>query len=367
MQEGKIELRGTCWLLRYREPVLVNGKVVMKQTSRKLATYGDRYRTEKSVRALADEILTPINAKTTPAQSAQTLKLFIEHVYLPYVRETLKPSTAMTYKVLWKLLEPHTDGDEMAKMRTSDIDALLKAVAASKALAHNTHRKLKRFLSAVFREARRRDLVTSDPVSDAKIPRGKPTAETEAYTLDELAALLKVLPEPGRTAVLVAGLTGLRVSEIKGLRWEDYDGHVLNVQRSVWQGHVTDTKTLKSRAAVPVIEPVRDALAAHRKRTPGDGFIFAGGSGKPLRLENTLRRDMKPALEKAELEWKGWHAFRRGVGTILNQLGVDAKTIQTILRHANVTTTETFYIKPVDADAVKAMKKLAAAFRKATK
>jgi integrase len=367
MQKGKIELRGNCWLLRYREPVLVDGKVVMRQTSRKLATYSDEYRTEKSVRPLADEILTPINAKTAPAQSAQTLGLFIEHVYLPYVRETLKPSTAQTYKVLWRLLEPHTNGDAMADMRTSDVDALLKAVAAKKALAHNTHRKLKRFLSAVWREARRRDLVSNDPVSDAKIPRGKPTEETEAYTLDELAALLKVLPEPGRTAVLVAGLTGLRVSEIKGLRWEDYTGKELHVRRSVWQGKVSDTKTITSRAAVPVVEPVRDALSAHRKRTPGNGYLFVGGTGQPLRLENTLRREMKPALKKSKLEWKGWHGFRRGVGTILNQLGVDSKTIQTILRHANVATTETFYVKPVDAEAVKAMKKLAAAFRKATK
>jgi integrase len=367
MQKGKIELRGNCWLLRYREPVLVDGKVVMKQTSSKLATYGDRYRTERSVRPLADEILTPINAKTAPAQSAQTLKLFIEHVYLPHVRETLKPSTAQTYKILWRVLEPHTNGDAMADWRTSDVDALLKSVASKKVLAHNTHRKLKRFLSAVWREARRRDLVNNDPVSDAKIPRGKPTAETEAYTLDELAVMLKVLPEPGRTAVLVAGLTGLRVSEIKGLMWDDYDGQVLNVRRSVWQGHVSDTKTLTSRAAVPVVEPVREALAAHRKRTPSNSYIFAGGTGNPLRLENDLRRYMKPALEKGEIEWKGWHGFRRGVGTILNQLGVDTKTIQTILRHANVTTTETFYVKPVDAEAVKAMKKLAAAFRKATK
>jgi integrase len=208
--------------------------------------------------------------------------------------------------------------------------------------------------------------VSNDPVSDAKIPRGLPMAETESYTLDELAAMLKVVPEPGRTAVLVAGLSGLRISEIKGLRWEDYDGNVLNVRRSVWQGKVSDTKTLTSRAAVPVVGPVRDALAAHRKRTPGNGYIFAGGTGNPLRLENDLRRYMKPAMDKAGIQWKGWHGFRRGVGTILNQLGVDSKTIQTILRHANVTTTETFYVKPVEAEAVKAMKRLAAAFKKAT-
>jgi integrase len=44
-------------------------------------------------------------------------------------------------------------------------------------------------------------------------------------------------------------------------------------------------------------------------------------------------------------EWHGWHAFRRGLGTNLAELGVDELTIQRILRHANVATTRAHYIK----------------------
>jgi integrase len=76
---------------------------------------------------------------------------------------------------------------------------------------------------------------------------------------------------------------------------------------------------------------------------------------------------MMPALKKAKIEWRGWHAFRRGVGTILNGLGVDAKTIQSILRHARVETTTAFYVKPVDAAAKAAMGKLSKAFAKRMK
>jgi hypothetical protein len=39
-----------------------------------------------------------------------------------------------------------------------------------------------------------------------------------------------------------------------------------------------------------------------------------------------------------------WHAFRRGLGTRLNEVGVDGKTIQSILRHADISTTQAYYI-----------------------
>ena len=52
------------------------------------------------------------------------------------------------------------------------------------------------------------------------------------------------------------------------------------------------------------------------------------------------------------------HAFRRGLATNLHRLGVPDKTIQRILRHANVAVTQNCYIKTVDADAATAMRSL---------
>ena len=57
-------------------------------------------------------------------------------------------------------------------------------------------------------------------------------------------------------------------------------------------------------------------------------------------------------------EWHGWHAARRGLGTNLYRLGVPEKTIQAILRHANVSTTNTYYIKSAADDTRAAMAKL---------
>jgi integrase len=364
MQRGQIKRRGNIWLVRYWVDVIgEDGEIARKRVAKRLAKVGGEYRTSASVQHLADELLAPINAGA-PAESTLTLKAFVEKHYLPSVAGHLKPSTVHTYKTLWRLVGPHVNGIELREYRTSHVDGLLAEIGA-RGLAHTTNKKTKAFLSAIFREARRRDLITGDPVRDARLPRGKAHSVTEAYTLDEVVAMLKVLPEPGRTAVLVAALTGLRVSEIRGLRWEDYTGEVLNVRRSVWRTAVTDTKTLTSAAPVPVVGPVRDALKEQRGRANGSPWIFPGDRcGRPLRLENTLRREMRPALKAARIPWRGWHAFRRGVGTILNGLGVDAKTIQAILRHARVETTQAFYVRPVDAAAKAAMGKLSAAFAK---
>jgi integrase len=112
---------------------------------------------------------------------------------------------------------------------------------------------------------------------------------------------------------------------------------------------------------------VRRALEAHRKRTPDSGYIFAGSTGEPLRIENVYRRDMKEIFEKNKIQWRGWHAFRRGLGTNLNALGADVKIIQGILRHSDVSTTMAFYVKPIAKQSHAAMKKLEKAFKKSAR
>jgi integrase len=368
MQKGKIELRGSCWLLRYREPVLVAGKTKMRQTSCKLATYSHEHRTEQSVRPLADLILAPINAKTALPESDLTLRGFLEHVYLPHVEQDLRPSTSHSYKTVFKLVEPHLNGLALRDARTSHVEEMLRAVAGRKELARTTLANARNFLSGAFRYAIRTDRFNrGNPVREVKTPKGARPVNTHAYTLDEVTGMLKVLPEPARTAVLVAALTGLRSCEVRALAWTDFTGDQLNVTRSAWRTHVGETKTAGSAAPVPVVPFLRDALIAHRKCTPGNGFIFAGETGKPLVLANLTRRVIAPALKKAAIPWYGWHAFRRGVGSVLHELGVPDKDIQAILRHANVATTQRFYIQVPSAASKAAMKKLETAFRREMK
>jgi hypothetical protein len=62
-------------------------------------------------------------------------------------------------------------------------------------------------------------------------------------------------------------------------------------------------------------------------------------------------------------EWRGWYAFRRGAATLATSLD-SPLAAKSLLRHANVATTEQFYIKSVPAEAVRAVEKMDALFQK---
>jgi integrase len=120
---------------------------------------------------------------------------------------------------------------------------------------------------------------------------------------------------------------------------------------------VGQPKTDARDGAVPVIPPLRKLLDAYKKKFPpnGSGFIFYGDKrGFALHLDNLSRRIIVPIMSK---KWAGWHTFRRGLGTRLFYLGTDAKTVQSILRHVNVSTTMAHYIIPDPAEARVAMEK----------
>jgi integrase len=364
MQNGSIIKHGKWWMLRYYERTQ-DGR---RQVAKKLAQVGPEFPDKHSVKHLTHEVLAPINGKMTRPMSVDTVEHFLENVYLPHCDEVLRPSTANGYRGTYNMLKPYLDGDrQLREVRTSDVERWLRDLAKKKKLAHTSYRNMKNFLSGAFRYAKRTDAITENPARDVVIPRGKPAGATHAYTLDEIQAMLAVLGEPARTVVLTFALTGLRLSELKGLKWEDIVDDEIRVSRSVWSGKVSETKTLSSHAAVPMLSIVADALRDHRARETGDGYIFHGRSGQPLRMENILRREMLDAFDEAKIEWQGWHAFRRGLATNLYALGAPDKTIQAILRHANVSTTMAYYVRPVPGASHAAMDKLANAFRQSEK
>src|SRR5271165_5130634 len=206
--------------------------------------------------------------------------------------------------------------------------------------------------------------------------------KTKTDVVKEIHTILSGLPEPAGTAFAIAAFMGLRHGEIRGLQWENYQNEEMQVSRSIWNGRVTDPKTRKGRAPVPVIRPLAERLELHRLRcgNPQTGPIFANALGKPLALSSITNRLILPSLNICERcgkresnhqkanhaykrdnripEWHGWHAARRGLGSNLYRLGVPDMVIQRILRHANVSTTATYYIKTAADDVRNAMAKL---------
>jgi integrase len=61
--------------------------------------------------------------------------------------------------------------------------------------------------------------------------------------------------------------------------------------------------------------------------------------------------------------WSGFHGFRRGLATNLFDLGVHPKIIQGLLRHGDISSTMSFYIRERDTETRAALQKLEDAIR----
>jgi len=117
----------------------------------------------------------------------------------------------------------------------------------------------------VFKCAERWSIVElgKNPVSLVRVKNGsKRLKRPRVLDVDEFFELLKHLGEPYRTTVLVAQCVGLRVSEILGLQWGDFNFEDRSVlaQRSVVGGRVDDVKTEYSRDDVPLDARLAEVL-----------------------------------------------------------------------------------------------------------
>ena len=360
--------RGGMWVLRFYEDRIANGQVKRVRRSQNLAPVGNAYPNKTQVKPLAEKILAGLASSQGGGQIDGTLTLgeFVETRYFPHIDQRiqmsgefhLEPSTVKGYRDIWKF---HGKDNAIATIRVRDFrteHAQGFLVGLDQSLSHQTHLRIKAFLSGVFNRAKQVGAISGvNPVDNTKAGGTKKKFKGVAYTLDVIQDMLEKLPEPARTVCATAAFTGLSASELRGLRWTDYNGMHLTVGQKVWRRHVGQPKTEAREGAVPVIPALRKILGDYRERFPPKklDFIFRGNKmGFALNLDNVSRRVITPILGK---EWAGWHSFRRGLGTRLFYMGTDAKTVQTILRHANVSTTMAHYIIPDPAEAQAAMEK----------
>jgi integrase len=301
VQQGQIFRRNGTWYVRFYQDEIKDGAPIRRRVCARLARYSDDYRSKKDVAPLVAQILSPVNSGDAQPEGSLTLTEFVEQRYLPSRGKKLRPSTMRSYRDLFRSLVRDRLGDiRLRDFHTKDGQHYFDKLADEMPhLSHQSLLRVKALLSSVFTYAKQEDALRgANPMQGVKVEgrRYKPTRH--AYALEDIQAMVTKLPEPARTVVLVAGFSGLRLSEIRGLRWEDYTGPDLRVARSVWRTHVGPTKTEASGDnPVPVIPILRTALDEHRKRYTGDGFIFAGERrGTPLHLDNLARRVITPII-----------------------------------------------------------------------
>jgi len=392
-QRGQIKHHGSNWIFVYYAGD--------KRTHAVLAPFAlYPFRNPEQVREKftdkINELLRPVNASVPSAAMMDGLlniEKYINEVYWKRCEQRqqleganhMEPSTIHGYR---KIFNKHIVGEPVAsipiaRFTTKDGQDWLDSMPQN--LSHKTHLRVRAFLSGVLTTALQSNVISGVNPMDATKAGGKSKGRKEseltprelkirksnehAYEHAEIALMLDKLPEPARTVCAVAAFTGLTRSEIPALKWEDYQDREIHVSRKKWRDHIGEPKTEAREAAVPVAPLLQEILAkykANKDFPPVDGgWMFYGQKEKkPIDMDNLSRREIPQHINGA---WFGWHAFRRGLGTRLNDMGMNAVDIQNILRHANIATTLAYYTFPNPQKAKAGLKKLTETVRKTYK
>ena len=92
--------------------------------------------------------------------------------------------------------------------------------------APGTKAKIKGLMSSLFEHAIRWQMVPVNPMNSVR-QSSKRLARPDVLTLAEIKGIMAEITTPAiRVAVLVAAMTGLRRSEVRGLQWRDIDFHL---------------------------------------------------------------------------------------------------------------------------------------------
>ena len=170
-------------------------------------------------------------------------------------------------------------------------------------------------------------------------------------------ALVALIREPYGTMVYVAVYTGLRVSELIGLRWRSVNQDSITVEERYCRGDWGAPKSEASNATIPVNPDVIERLhrlkdivvevkagravrryQATKANGPEDLVFPSVVKGVPMRDNNILVRHIKPAATKLGVPWVNWQVLRRSYATWLNMVGANAKDAQALMRRSRAST-----------------------------
>ncbi len=189
--------------------------------------------------------------------------------------------------------------------------------------------------------------------------------------------LLQAIPEPYATMVYVAIYTGLRVSELAALRWDDIHQESITIDERYCRGDWGAPKSESSNATIGVNRCVVEKIhrmkiltvtvkagrAVRKYRVvkfdgPNDLVFQSVKDGKPIRDNNILTRFIKPAARKLGLGWVNWRSLRTSHAVWLKMAGADVKDAQGQMRHSRASTTLDIYQQFVPESQQRVVEKL---------
>jgi integrase len=359
-QSPEPKREGKWWYLLFWQDEFENGRRVRKRKRIKLAP---ATMPKREVEKIAAESLRPMNQGLVPLGSATSFEDYVESTYKPVVMPLLAKSTRDRSKSVIELhLKPVFGPSPLRDLTPLTAQRFLSGMANSP-LSHESQDKVRDVLSAILGSAVQYGLLVKNPVEGLKLPPAKTGRRSKPYvTPPQFHALVALIAEPYASMVFVAVYTGLRPSELVGLRWRNVHSDSICIDERCCRGDWGAPKSEASNATVAVTEDVIARI--HRLKTltidvragramrhyravksdgPDDLVFQSPATGEPMRDNNVLVRHLKPAGRKLGIGWVNWQALRRSFATWLKMAGADVKDAQALMRHSRASTTLDIY------------------------
>ena len=377
-QDPRPKRRGKWWTIQVRRDDFVGGQLKRNKTRARIAPATV---SEREARKIAAEYLRPQNQGLEMIGSATNFSEYVENTYKALLMPLMAKTTQeRTRGVIANYLVP-----EFGKLALRDLSPLtlqryFSGLAASP-LAHESKDKIRDVLSSILGSAVQYGLLVKNPVEGIRIPadkRGKRKTKPHV-TPEQFEQLVKLIPEPYASMVYVAVWTGLRISELIGLRWEDVGTDSLTVDERCCRGDWDAPKSDASNATIGVERCVIERINRLKQLTvnvkagravrhykvvksdrPEDLVFQSVRTAAPMRDNNILSRHIKPAARKLGLPWINWRCLRTSHATWMVEAGANPKDVQGQMRHSRISTTMDIYAQFVPESQRRALAKMSA-------
>lgn len=370
--------RGAVYYLRYR---FEDGRQVQKLlgpawTERSRPPAG--YYTRKTAEQELQSVLVKAREGTLPGSQPRSGRTFEDACadWLRYVEHDKQraPSTVSDYSnVVRAALLPEFGRDTpLEHITTARIEAYRERLLDEGRLTRRSIQKVLVLLFAVLKRAKRRGWIPSNPAEDVERVTVKRSGDFNVLASVDVAAVARAAESEQDAALYtVAAFTGLRLGELRALRWRDLDfaKQTVIVRSSYTHGRPGPPKSGKVRS-VPLIDQAAAALDALSRRpmfVGSDDLVFCTEVGGHIN-DDRLRERFYAALDAAGLGDKRagtdpmvFHDLRHTFGT----LAVEAwplHDVQAYMGHADIQTTMIYvHHQPKTAAADKLSRLVAAA------
>jgi len=319
-------------------------------------------RTKEEAEALDHEVRGHKLQNIIIPSSKTTLKNYIEDSFLPgYCQIKVRERTRQGYEsIINSHILPALGYMRLVDITTERIDrfyAGLLQAGLSKTTVHHIHAVLRLILD----QARKNKYLIINPAIDASAP-GIERAEIQSFDFDQAARFMEVAQDSFYFNLYrVAINTGMRRSELCGLKWSDIDFNLsrIAVRRVVYrirgQGLVVaEPKTKKSNRLIPMTDELAGIFQEHKgwmnwrmmeglhRPIQDDDFVFLNVALGPQDPDR-VGRDFHRIVTENDLGSITLHGLRHTFATLARETGMDIKDISDILGHSTTATTTDIY------------------------